>query len=92
MGSRIFELADKKIEWLRAFIRDEGHYEPQYNRLRVKSMNRRGLEGVRKLLNELDVEANTTGPNCDDSHYLTISGVDDYPDILRIAEKKPKVK
>lgn len=90
---RIFEVPDsKKTEWLRAFIRDEGHYEPQYNRLRIKSMNKLGLKDVRILMSKLGVKANITGPNCDESYYLNVSRIQDYPNIHRIAKNKPKVK
>ncbi len=84
--------ASKKHEWLRAFIRDEGHYEPQYSRLRIKSMNKLGLEDVRDLMESIGVGANITGPNCDDSFYLNVSRVEKYPNIHRIAKNKPKVK
>lgn len=90
---RIFDLSEaKRFQWLRAFIRDEGHYEPKYNRLRIKSMNKLGLRDVRELMISLGVDANITGPNCDNSYYLNVSKIDDYPKLHKIAKNKPKVK
>ncbi|MFB6145097.1 MAG: hypothetical protein ABEJ99_01170 [Candidatus Nanohaloarchaea archaeon] len=90
---RIFDLSrKKKTEWLRAFIRDEGHYESKYRRLRIKSMNKAGLEDIKRLMQSIEVRANLTGPNCDGSHYLNVSGIDNYPKIYKIAENKPKIR
>jgi hypothetical protein len=63
---------EKKLEWLRAFIRDEGYHDETGNRLRIKSMNREGLSDVETLFESIGVSARITGPNCDSSWYLTV--------------------
>jgi len=62
-----------KIEWLKAFFNDESYYEVKYNRLKTKSMNYQGLNDVQNMLNLIGIKSNLTGPNCDNSYYLTIS-------------------
>lgn len=83
---------EKKIEWIRAFIRDEGYHETTYNRLKIKSMNKSGLSDLQKLFESIGVESNLNGPNCDDSYYLTVPSINDKEEIYEIAKNKPKVK
>ncbi len=67
--------APKKIiiAWLRAFFDDEATVEKNTGRIRIKSMNKKGLYSTRKLLRRLKIKAQLTGPNGDKSWYLTIS-------------------
>lgn len=62
-----------KIFWLRAFFDDEGTVDKTNLVVRVKSMNNAGLNQARCLMNTIDVPSRITGPNCDDSWYLTVS-------------------
>lgn len=90
---RIYDLDfEKKIEWIRAFVRDEGYHEATYNRLKIKSMNKPGLSDLQKLLETINIESSLTGPNCDDSYYLTVSAIDEEEELYEIAKNKPKVK
>jgi len=65
-----------KLEWLKAFFEDEAYHEKRYNRLKIKSVNYEGLKDVQKILSSIKIISNLTGPNCDDSYYLTISKFD----------------
>jgi len=62
-----------KIFWLRAFFDDEGTVDKTNFVVRVKSMNSAGLNQARCLMNTIGVPSRITGPNCDDSWYLTVS-------------------
>jgi hypothetical protein len=61
-----------KVEWLKAFFEDEAYHEKKYNRLKIKSMNFRGLKDAKELIDSLNIFSKTTGPNIDGSYYLTI--------------------
>jgi len=61
-----------KLEWLKSFFEDEAYHETRYNRLKTKSMNFKGLKDVQKLLDSLKIYSSLTGPNCDESYYITI--------------------
>jgi hypothetical protein len=62
-----------KIFWLGTFFDDEGTVDKTNFVARVKSMNSAGLNQARCLMNTIDVPSRITGPNCDDSWYLTVS-------------------
>lgn len=62
-----------KVFSLRAFFDDEGTVDMTNSVVRVKSMNRSGLDQARCLMNDIGILSRMTGPNCDDSWYLTIS-------------------
>lgn len=62
-----------KTFWLRAFFDDEGTVDKTNFVVRVKSMNIAGLNQARYLMNTIGVPSRITGPNCDDSWYLTVS-------------------
>lgn len=74
IGNEILE-SEKivKIFWLRAFFDDEGTVDRTNFVVRVKSMNIAGLNQARYLMTAVDVPSRITGPNCDDSWYLTVS-------------------
>jgi len=61
-----------KLEWIKAFLHDEAYHEKRYDRMKIKSMNHNGLKDVLELLKSLKIFSNITGPNCDNSYYLTI--------------------
>jgi len=61
-----------KLEWLKAFFEDEAYHEKRYNRMKIKSMNFYGLKDAQEILSSLGVFSSLTGPNCDESYYLTI--------------------
>jgi len=62
-----------KVFWLRAFFDDEGTVDRTNFVVRVKSMNRAGLNQANCLMDTIGVPSRITGPNSDDSWYLTIS-------------------
>jgi len=65
-----------KSFWLRAFFDDEGTIDKTNNVIRVKSMNKKGLFQSRDMMNSINIPCRITGPNCDDSYYLTVSRKD----------------
>ena len=81
-----------KLSWLRAFIRDEGYFDHQNDRLRIKLMNKKALFDIKQLFSDVDVPSKITGPNSDESWYLTVSDIDNYSRILKFAKNKSKVK
>ncbi len=72
-----------KSFWLRAFFDDEGTVDKTNHVIRVKSMNKKGLLQSRDMMNSINIPCRITGPNCDDSYYLTVSRKD-----LEIFQKK----
>lgn len=69
-----------KKEWVRAFFDDECTFDPISGRIRVKSMNLEGLKQIKKILLDLNLISNITGPNIDESFYITIK----KRDILKL--------
>ncbi|HJU14221.1 MAG TPA: LAGLIDADG family homing endonuclease [Candidatus Nitrosotalea sp.] len=61
-----------KTFWLRAFFDDEATVDRTNSVIRVKSVNRRGLNQVRQLMDTVGITSNIIGPNCDSSWYLTV--------------------
>ena len=77
ISKEIIDSDDKiKSEWLRAFFDDECTFDPVSQRIRVKSMNEKGLKQVQILLSSINIPSNITGQNCDESFYLTIKRKD----------------
>jgi len=66
--------------WLQAFFDDEATVCKTRKRIRVKSMHHPGLKQVKLILSKIRIDSNITGPNCDNSYYLTIrsSELDKY--------------
>ncbi len=63
----------KKL-WLKAFFDDEATVETKgHKRIRIKSTNLKGLKQIKNLLSELKIHAKITGPNKDNTWYITIS-------------------
>ncbi len=80
-----------KLEWLKSFFEDEAYHEKGYNRLRIKSMNPLGVEDAKEMLNSLGIYSSITGPNCDESYYLTIprfSLVELFKDFVKEPARK----
>jgi intein/homing endonuclease len=75
IGKEIFQASEKvKKEWLRAFFDDEATIETKNRiRIRIKSVNLKGLTDIALLLKDLGIISNITGPNNDRTWYLTIS-------------------
>jgi len=91
--SEVLELGySKKLEWLRAFIRDDGYYDEANNRLRIKSMNLSGLEDIKNMMDSMRINSKITGPNCDNSWYLTVSELNAYEKLFQIAKDKKKIR
>lgn len=63
-----------KMNWLIAFFEDEAYHEKRYNRLKTKSINFEGLKDVKEMIDSMGIKCTLTGPNCDESYYLTIPG------------------
>ncbi len=55
--------------WIRAFFDDEATVTDR-GAVRVKCMNKKGLEQIKTLLLRFGIESSLTGPNCDNSYYL----------------------
>jgi len=75
-----------KLEWLKAFFEDEAYDEKRYNRLKTKSINFNGLEDAKELLDSLGIFCTLTGPNCDETYYLTVpkfSYVNEFSDFVK---------
>lgn len=73
IGSEILRAKKSvKIFWLRAFFDDEGTVDWTNSVVRIKSMNRSGLNQASCLMDMIGVKARITGPNCDNSWYLTV--------------------
>jgi len=75
-----------RLEWLKAFFEDESYHEKRYNRLKIKSINHKGLRDVKEMLNSLGIFSSLTGPNCDSSYYLTIpkfDSVKEFEDFVK---------
>lgn len=85
-----------KKSWLRAFFDDEATVSASSHRIRVKSMNETGLQDVVSLLEDIGIPSSLTGPNCDESWYLTISkrNVPEYYSLIgfRHPEKQERCK
>lgn len=63
---------DIRLEWIKAFLYDEGYLIEKKNLVRVKSMNRNGLEDMAQMLSDMGIYSWITGKNCDNSWYLNI--------------------
>jgi len=98
VGNEILESKKTvKIFWLRAFFDDEGTVDWTNYVVRVKSMNRAGLNQAKGLMDTICIPSRITGPNSDHSWYLTISRRDlmkfrktigfDYPEKKLLLNK-----
>lgn len=91
ISNKIFNLAkENKINWIRSFFDDESTIEKSndHNRIRIKLVNLKGLNQVKVLLNSLKLKSSLTGPNCDNTWYLTISGIENIVDFYKIIKLK----
>jgi hypothetical protein len=62
-----------KIFLLRAFFDDEATVDKKNFVVRIKSMNNAGLNQVSWLMDKVGITSRITGPNCDNSWYLTVT-------------------
>ncbi len=95
--SYILKSSNKAISnWIRAFFDDEATVESSRFRIRAKSVNLKGLKQISLLLNKLGIMNRVTGPNCDNSWYLSINGSDIQEYSKKIGflhpEKQDKLK
>jgi len=81
-----------KSFWLRTFFDDEGTIDKTNHVIRVKSMNKKGLFQARDMMNSINIPCRITGPNCDDSYYLTVSRKDSKLFQRGIGFNHPKKK
>jgi len=58
--------------WLRAFFDDEATVNTKQRMIRIKSMNKKGLQQVSFMLNKLGIYSKITGQNSDHSWYLNL--------------------
>ena len=61
-----------KVEWIRTFATDEACLPPDRDWIRIKSVNKEGLQQIEFMLGTLSIESWITGPNCDKTWYLNI--------------------
>ncbi len=80
-----------KAEWVTAFFDDEGTVDRKQHRVRIRSMNSKGLASVRKLLKDLKINSSLTGPNADSSWWLTVSR-ENAVKFAKIIKSKHKTK
>jgi hypothetical protein len=64
-----------KIAWLKAFYSDEGTVDSSRKRVRIKCTNYHALIQVQKMLLDIGIKSNITGPNCDDTWYITTKDI-----------------
>jgi len=94
ISQEVFDSNDNiKIQWIRAFFDDECTFEDKTGRIRVKSVNKKGLYQIKKLLSDIKIDSNITGPNIDETHYLTIKkkNLRQFNDKIKLKHKK-KIK
>lgn len=80
---------DVRKEWLRAFFDDEARVAPDEGRIRIKSVNPRGLGLVKRLLASLGIRSRITGPNSDGTWYLTVTRDDAIRYVRRVGFLHP---
>ena len=51
-----------KKGWLKAFFDDESHVPKDRNRIELSTINKKGMEQVKSLLNDLGIVCKLTGP------------------------------
>ena len=77
-----------KLEWIKAFCYDEG-YTPKNRRvIRIKSMNKNGLEDIKEILQSIEIYSWITGINCDDSWYLNIRKMKELENFYKKPSRK----
>lgn len=74
---------DVRLEWIRAYMQDEGYLIAKKNLVRVKSMNNNGLESIKQMLGDMGIDSWITGINCDGSWYLNIRRMQGLADFYK---------
>jgi hypothetical protein len=73
---------DIKLEWLRALFDDEAYVSIKQKRIVLNMVNKKGLEQIKKLLNEFNIQSTLNGPyrykNFESYHLLI------YHDYIKI--------
>lgn len=77
-----------RIEWIKAFCKDEGYLPLNRNCIRIKCMNLNGLKDLRYMLSFLDIDSTLTGPNCDNSYYLNIKKMKELKNFSKEKSRK----
>ena len=77
-----------KLEWIKAFSRDEGYLPPDRPYIRIKCMNLNGLKDLKEITDSLQIYSNITGPNCDNSYYINIKKMLELKDFSKKKSRK----
>ncbi|MDE1869825.1 MAG: hypothetical protein KGH71_02445 [Candidatus Micrarchaeota archaeon] len=95
IDSQIFEGYKKlQLEWLKAFFDDEGTVDTSRKRVRIKSVNKNGLEQIGIMLSQVGIKSVITGPNSDKTWYLTVNKGDliKFSKFIGFRHVKRKIK
>lgn len=95
ISNPIFDANDMIIcQWIRAFFDDEGTVDISRKRVRVKSVNLNGLKQVQRLFEIIGIGSKITGPNCDNTWYITIKDLTNFNNKIGFSEpnKRRKLK
>lgn len=92
--SRKILYSDDKViaAWLNAFFDDEGTVDYSRNRVRAKSVNLKGLEQVNRMLQKIGINSHITGPNNDNTWYVTTKDLKKFNNLIGFSEPNKKIK
>ena len=79
---------DIKLEWVKAFCYDEAYTPKNRKVIRIKSMNKNGLQDIKELLRLIDIDSWITGINCDNSWYLNIRKMRELENFYKKPSRK----
>lgn len=79
---------EHRLEWIRAFCKDEAYLPPDRDFIRIKCMNLEGLKDIKEMLDSLEIYSNLTGPNCDKSYYLNIKKMKELESFTKEKSRK----
>ncbi len=77
-----------KLEWLKAFAKDEGYLPKDRDWIRIKSVNEKGLQQTKEMLDSLNIKSTISGPNCDQTWYLNIKREKALANFVKEASRK----
>ena len=77
-----------KLEWITAFCYDEGYTPKNRKVIRIKSMNKNGLEDIKELLRLINIDSWITGVNYDNSWYLNIRKMRELENFYKKPSRK----
>jgi hypothetical protein len=75
-----------KIEWIKAFGQDEGHCPTDRDSIRIRSMNKKGVEDIADMVKSLKIPFSVTGPHSDASFYINIKKIKELKTFEKIKE------